>query len=714
MSDPARPVLIVLLAALLPVHVATAVERRIWTHDEVEAFASGEKENVAVSSTGEVQLAYTQTSILADFAQAVFDLAATPQGVIYVATGNQGKLYRLRDGKTDIARDFTDALVLSLAVDDKGVVYAGTGPSAVIHRLSDAGKFEKLAELPAQYVWAMVLAADGSIIAATGNEGKIFKVHPDGAVDELYDAAQSHVLCLARGADNQIFAGVDEKGIVYRIAPDGSVSVAYDAVEGEIRAMAPSPDGDIYFATADIGASGKDEDKAKAKAGIAQQLLRRMTQAQSAARKGSAVRQPAPRPKVTGVNAVYKLEPSGHVTQIAQFEGKVVLALAVDDQSVYVGTGFEGFVYRIDANLDVVRVAELEEGQITAMRFDGRGRLLTGASNEGRVMILKDRYEAKGTFTSPALDAGHSALWGRVTWSADTPGKTAVKLLTRSGNSEEPDSTWSDWSDPLLDPSGSPVTSPPARLLQYRVVLETEDGAATPMFRRMGIPYLPANLPPRVTAVTVSKASKKKAPAKGKGSSNAPAKKQRAATLSGQVEISWKTEDPNGDDLVFTPAFRGTGETNWKTLESDTESDSFQWNTETVPDGVYEVKVTASDARSNVAAEAKFHERVSAFFVIDNTPPTVARFEVDLPAAGRAAARVVADDGSGRIRSASYSLDAGDWRAVGAADGIVDSAGETFAFDLDDLVPGEHTLTVRVIDDAGNSAASKRIIVAKP
>jgi len=681
----------------------------------VEAFASGEKENVSVSTTGEVKLAYTQTSILADFAQAVFDLAATPEGVIYAATGNQGKLYRLRDGKTDIARDFTDALVLSLAVDDKGAVYAGTGPNAVIYRLSEAGKFEKLAELSARYVWAMVVAADGSIIAATGNEGKIFKIGPDGAVEELYDTVQSHVLCLARGADDQIFAGVDEKGIVYRIAPDGSVSVVYDAVEGEIRAMVPSLDGGIYFATADIGASGKDEDKAKAKAGIAQELLRRMTQAQSAGRKGSAVRQPTPRPKVTGTNTVYKLEPSGHVTKIAQFEGKVILALAVDDEGVYVGTGFKGFVYRIDANLDVIRVAELEEGQITALRFDGRGRLLTGASNDGRVMILKDRYEAKGTFTSPALNAGHSASWGRLTWIADAPDKTAVKLLTRSGNSKEPDSTWSDWSDPLVDPSGSAVTSPPARFLQYRVVLETENGAATPVFHRMDIPYLPANLPPRVTSVTLAKTSKKKAPPKSKGNSAGTTKKKRAAaTLSGDVAISWDMEDPNDDDLIFTPAFRGTGETNWKVLEEDTEDDSYQWDTRTVPDGVYEVKVTASDAPSNTGTDAKSHEKVSAFFTIDNTPPAVARFEVDLPAAGRLTARVVANDGSGRIRSASYSLDAGDWRAVGAADGIIDSADESFAFEVDNLAPGEHTLTVRVMDDAGNSAAAKKVVVVKP
>lgn len=714
MSGFAKPVLIVLLAALVSPSIADAVQRRVWTHGEVEPFASGEKENVAVSTTGEVELAYTQTSVLADFAQAVFDLAATPQGVIYAATGNQGKLYRLHDGKTDIARDFTDPLVLSLTADDKGVVYAGTGPSAVIYRLSDAGKFQKFAELPARYVWAMVVADDGSIIAATGNEGKIFRVRPDGAADELYDAAQSHVLCLARGAGGEVFAGVDEKGIVYRIAPDMPVSVAYDAVEGEIRAMAPSPGGDIYFATADIGASGKDEDKAKAKAGIAQELLQRMTQAQSAARKGSAVRQPAPRPKVTGTNTVYKLEASGHVTKIAQFEGKVILALAVGDDGVYVGTGFEGFVYWIDAKLDVIRIAELKEGQVTAMRFDGRGRLLVGTSNEGRVMILKDRYEARGTFTSPALDAGHSALWGRLTWIADTPGKTAVKLLTRSGNSEEPDSTWSDWSVPLADASGSPVTSPPARFLQYRVVLETEDGAATPVFRRMDIPYLPANLPPRVTAVTVAKASKEKAPAKGPGNASGSAKKEQAVTVGGEVEISWETEDPNDDDVIITPAFRGTGETRWKVLEEDTEEDSFQWNTQTVPDGVYEVKVTASDAPSNVAADARSHEKVSALFTIDNTPPAVERFEVDLGAAGRLTARVVADDGAGRIRSASYSLDAGDWCAVGAADGIIDSAGETFAFDLDDLSPGEHTLTVRVTDDSGNSAAAKQVVVVNP
>ena len=44
------------------------------------------------------------------------------------------------------------------------------------------------------------------------------------------------------------------------------------------------------------------------------------------------------------------------------------------------------------------------------------------------------------------------------------------------------------------------------------------------------------------------------------------------------------------------------------------------------------------------------------------------------------------------LRRCEYSLDAGDWIPVEAADGVIDSLREKFALDLANLKPGEHLL----------------------
>jgi PKD repeat protein len=82
-----------------------------------------------------------------------------------------------------------------------------------------------------------------------------------------------------------------------------------------------------------------------------------------------------------------------------------------------------------------------------------------------------------GAFLSAPLDAGKSVSWGTANWSASLPPGTTVTLLTRTGNSATPDSTWSRWS--LVSNNGK-VASPAGRYLQYAVVLTTCDPALTP------------------------------------------------------------------------------------------------------------------------------------------------------------------------------------------------------------------------------------------
>jgi len=68
---------------------------------------------------------------------------------------------------------------------------------------------------------------------------------------------------------------------------------------------------------------------------------------------------------------------------------------------------------------------------------------------------------------------------------------------------------------------------------------------------------------------------------------------------------------------------------------------------------------------------------------------------------------VEAIDAVSPLRRCEYSIDAGPWTPVEAADGVTDSAKERFELRLENLEPGEHVITVRVFDVAGNAGLAK-------
>ncbi len=63
-----------------------------------------------------------------------------------------------------------------------------------------------------------------------------------------------------------------------------------------------------------------------------------------------------------------------------------------------------------------------------------------------------------------------------------------------------------------------------------------------------------------------------------------------------------------------------------------------------------------------------------------------------------------------RLRRFEYSLDAGPWTPVEAADGVTDSPREQYHIAIDALRPGEHLLVVRAYDTANNAGLAKVVI----
>ena len=410
---------------------------------------------------------------------------------------------------------------------------------------------------------------------------------------------------------------------------------------------------------------------------------------------------PLPSATPVGTNAVYKLDARGNPVKLLQRDGKAFLSMTVAAGVLFIGTGNEGGLYRIDRDDTVARVLQLDDATlITALTGSADGRIRLATGNAGALYHVEPRYAERGEFTSRVYDAAFISRWGRAAWLIEAAPAGHVAVATRSGNAKDPDATWSPWSKDLTLPDGEALDTPAARFLQYRVTLATGNTAVSPAFERIDISYLPVNQPPRVYNVRLAP--------------NAPdGGEQPRSAFGGTVTLSWDVSDPNGDELLFTVRYRGEDETTWKMLKEEVDHPSFDWDTVTVPDGVYRVSVEADDSPANTRQLALTDDEESARFTIDNTPPVVGEIGVVLAADGIATVNAKLDDAHTSLRTAHYSIDSQDWLPLVPEDAIFDSRAETLRFDTEQLDAGEHTLAIKAVDAVGNIGTGKVVFTVE-
>ena len=220
----------------------------------------------------------------------------------------------------------------------------------------------------------------------------------------------------------------------------------------------------------------------------------------------------------------------------------------------------------------------------------------------------------------------------------EVPTGATLEFFARSGNSERPDQTWSDWAGPYRNSNGSPVTSPPARYIQWKAVFHAS-GANSPTLDDVTVSYLNQNLPPQILWLNVSTAGERTSPA-GSSSSGLPAgttisvgaqsavsfgSTVPAGSVAGKtpVTLTWQAEDPNNDQLVYSLYVKATDEREWHLLKNKLRQTNYTIEPNTLPDGKYVAKLVASDEDSNPPEMARKSELLSAPFWVDNTPPQI-------------------------------------------------------------------------------------------
>src|SRR5712691_2225175 len=130
-----------------------AAKVKVWHHDAPSHYDKAQLKQAVVSSEGALRLS-RQLKLLAGLdATHVWDVVEDKHGNLFVATGDEGKLYKVSpEGKVTVAYTSPDSQILCLALGGDGTVYAGTGPSGLIVCLPPKGKTRVLAEDLDSYV----------------------------------------------------------------------------------------------------------------------------------------------------------------------------------------------------------------------------------------------------------------------------------------------------------------------------------------------------------------------------------------------------------------------------------------------------------------------------------------------------------------------------------------------------------------------------------
>lgn len=737
----------------LPLH---GVETTFWQVGTYEDLLQGTLQGVSLTKAGELKLAPETQAVFNPEETLGLSIARDRHHNIYFGTGHEGKVFRL-DAKLKGSLFFTaqEPEIFALAAGPDDALYVGSSPEGKIYRVTPDGKSTVFCNPKAKYIWALVFDSQGRLYAGTGDRGLILRIDKNGKAEAFFDSKQTHIMCLAADARGNLLAGSVPNGLIYRIAPEGKGFVLYQSSLSEVHDLAVDARGRIFAAvlggagargtpelfappatavpgatttiTVQAASEGNEEDSAKAQRPPANSAATPSFNRSTPAAPGF----PLP-PVAPGRGALVEIRPDYTAEPVWTSNKENIFGLVIRDNHVLFSTDSSGRVFDLDLSSDggdLTLLAETHEAQAMRLLLQGQD-VYVATSNIAKLIRLASTPGHEGSYESPVKDAKFISRWGVLAWRGEVPAGAKVEFFSRSGNTDRPDQTWTDWAGPYTDPQGSQVESTPARYFQWKAVFRGSD-SASPVLDDVTVSYLNQNVAPEIRSLNVSTGGERSGPTgttpspnitpgasitMTAGSSSTFGASSPGAGMGAKtpVTLSWQADDPNGDQLVYSLYVKAEDEREWHRLKDELHQTSFTLEANSLPDGNYVARLVASDEESNPPAVARKTELVSAPFWIDNTPPAVRVLKQAVT--GRSAeVQFQAEDAMSPLRAAETAADEKDWKAVNSDDGIVDSRTETFTVRLENLEPGEHIIALRAYDTAGNAGLGKAVIrVAGP
>jgi hypothetical protein len=711
-----------------------------WQTATLNDFLRGEAENLSIDSHGRLVLGPATEVVAETTSPFLWAMVVGSDGSLYVGTGNEGKVIKVDPGgKTTTFFDTTELEVHALALASDGTLYAATSPDGRVYKIDRNGKGVPFFDPEDKYIWSLALDQSGNLYAGTGEKGLVYKITADGKGTTFYQTKATHVITLAFERGGQLLAGTEGPGRLFRIETSGKAFLLLDSTFQEIRAARIDPQGNIYLAALSGRTSGSAPSSPQPPAETSSTTGNRepvptvTTEVTAiAVMDGGGTppgvsETPAREERRGGRGAIYRIRPDGLWDMLWESSEDSPYDLMFDNQgAIVVGTGRNGKLYSLKGDpTTATLLMQASAQQVTGFARDAKNNVYYATSNPGKIFKLSPERAVEGNYLSLVRDAQTVADWGTLSWRATLPAGARVDVFTRSGNTGTPDDTWSTWSGPYGNAQGEEIKSPNARYLQWKAVLAGKQ--ASPVLTSVSAAYVQRNLRPKVTSLTVHPAGTvfqkpyptgdpdiagfdDQAPdrrilsASPNPGSNTGSLGRRAYQRGLQTFV-WRADDANDDEMRYEILYRREGEITWKSLKDDLTDAIFVWDTTSVPNGTYVVKVVASDEPSNTPGAALEGELESSAFDIDNGPPTVI-VSNSRASNGRTTIQFEVRDDWSSISKVEYSLDAQRWQVIYPRDGIFDSRIEQFELTLD-TAEAAKGLIIRAYDAKNNSATAR-------
>ena len=690
------PILSSLLAGAIvagaSVTSARAGGTRVLEIRERDDFDEGEFDGATLSSAGVVTQGYGTAARRIEKAGGTFVCRADGKRVL-VGTSQPAAVFEAVPARRGEGPPKLRSLATLPGVVTSAVVPLGDGsllaaslPGGTIHRIDRKGRVRPFAKVAADFVWDLAVVGD-RVYAATGPSGKLFAMSKSGKdVEVVLDSEEEHLLSLAVVGD-RLAIGTSPGAKLLTMGESSEGIVLRDFDGDELRAL-------VLVGRTLVAAVNDFDDKSVGTADVLEKAVARASLAGTDAaglmnltKKGREATV-----KVFAVDLGRRRDvdraEEAPWTRWFELDGGYGTDLAPDaaGRGVLLSTSKDGKVYRIEGPRESATAADLEQAVVTAVCRVDRGNVLATTTGAAAVVRLFTGPAMKGRYVSHVLDAKQPARFGTLL----LEGRGPFRARVRTGPSEEPDARWTVWQDVPLRAVPDGLSGSLTGIGRRRFV-QVEVGLAGPAARLSGVRifHAPENLPPLVKSIEVT----------------LPEPDEDDEPADPEAKIRWKADARDDDELVYRVYARKVGapEGAWLRLDDPSKplsKTSFTWKLDTVPDGVYEVRVVASDEPSNGTAFARHDALVSDPVVVDRGRPEV----VGVDRKGRALTVRVRDAAS-RIARVLYRVDDGPLRTAAPVDGIADDFDERFRLLLPGaLSPGWHRLQIYVHDAAGNLA----------
>jgi hypothetical protein len=651
------------------------------------------------------------------------------RGGYYTGTGHGGEIHHTNAAdQSRLVTRLEGTEVFSLLMLDDGGLLAGCGPEGQLYRIDDEGQATLLGSVPGGYIWAMATDPGGSgIWLAVGSPAAVYRFDPGAdSLEEVAALPAQNVLDLTFDPRGRLLVATQGPGLIYSIDPSrpGDQRLLFETSQDEARQFIAGPEGHLFVLALNTDGSGLQGGGMPADAEMPaapSALLSLMIEVNG--------------PDIPRA-ALYRLEEDGLV--VPWWSGDVDLMIAAwSSRWGWMGGGplsddsGRTVLYGLTPPAGSHPVAGWSGGDILDVLVTGdRGKeesIIVCQAHPGSVTILGSSGDTPLRAVSPSLDGGLPVRWGRLNWTADE-GAGKLKWAVRGGNRSEPDDSWTDWSDSWTDQNRTLLLEP-SRFLQWRVEFPSKDTDKPIRLTSVSVSAWQDNRPPVIVSFTqeylkeihlgmmnnhndnITQTFRSGLQAEFSRNSTADhlAGPERTAMGRSVRIFTWEGSDPNGDRVRYDLDYRRRGEQAWREILSQRVEHLGSWDTSEVPDGQYDIRLTASDRPDNPGHLAAESSRSLGPILVDNTEPEISGFKLESLQDGFQISLTAKDTG-GVLAGVRLRLPDGTAERLDPVDGICDSPSEKFAAKITwprpDHQPGPTPWRVRVeVRDLGGNTA---------